>query len=395
MAKKDKKEVESIFATECDKVGEIAVHYGFSVVIPPKITDSDIAKAKQFKDFDYFEDAEEKIALTRWYAEKNLIGVSQPMMIHYKKPLHGSQHRRKSNEEIYGFEIMGSSKSTSEALLVKTAIAILTDLGYKDLYLGINSIGDRESISKYDREFSSYFKKNISELSAKVRQDLKKNPQEILKYTSPDTESFRDNMPQTIGSLSDASRTYFKEVLEYMESFKINYSIVPGLVANKLFASHTVFEIYESTKKGDIGTLLAYGYRYNYLAKKIGNKKDVQTACLTIIVKKPKANKKVIIKNIKKPSLYLVQLGNTAKLKALNVVEILRKQKIYVYHSITKDKITGQLSGAEYMGATHLLIIGQKEAIEDTVVVRNIESREQETVPVKDLVPFLKKLNIK
>lgn len=394
MAKKEKKETESIFATECDKIGEIAVHYGFSVVIPPRVTDADITKAKQFKDSDYYNDAEEKIALTRWYAEKNLIGVSQPMMIHYKKPLHGSSHRKKPNEEIYGFEIMGSTKSTSEALLVKTAIAVLGDLGYKDLFVGINSIGDRESISKYDKESSLYFRKNINELSSKVRQDLKKNPQEILKYNSPETESFRNEMPQTIGCLSDASRIYFKEVLEYMESFKINYSIMPSLLGNKMYASHTVFEIYEPTKKSEAGNLLAYGYRYNYLSKKIGNKKDIQTACLTIVVKKPVANKKVIIKNIKKPSLYLVQLGNTAKLKALNVVETLRKQKIYVYHSITKDKITGQLSGAEYMGATYLLIIGQKEALEDTVVVRNISNREQETVPVKDLAAFLKKLDL-
>ncbi len=92
---------------------------------------------------------------------------------------------------------------------------------------------------------------------------------------------------------------------------------------------------------------------------------------MTILVKKnPKTTKKVLIKNIKKPHLYLVQLGATAKLKALNIVEMLRKQKILVYHSITKDKITGQLNGAEYMKATHVLIMGQKEAIENTMVVQ-------------------------
>jgi histidyl-tRNA synthetase len=82
----------------------------------------------------------------------------------------------------------------------------------------------------------------------------------------------------------------------------------------------------------------------------------------------------------------------TPKLKALNVVEMLRKHNIPIYHSITKDKITGQLTGAEYMKATHVLIMGQKEAMEDSMVVRDILSRKQETVSLKDLPKYLKSL---
>ena len=138
---------------------------------------------------------------------------------------------------------------------------------------------------------------------------------------------------------------------------------------------------------------MAYGYRYNHLAKKVGGKRDVPCIGATIVVRKhPASAKKIQIGKIKKPRFYLVQLGNTAKLKALNVIETLRKNKIPVYHSLTKDKIVGQLSGAEYMHASHVLIIGQKEAIENTVVVRDILTREQNTVPVSELAEFLKKL---
>jgi histidyl-tRNA synthetase len=129
------------------------------------------------------------------------------------------------------------------------------------------------------------------------------------------------------------------------------------------------------------------------LAKKIGGKREIPTVGFTIFIKKnPQISKKIIVKNIKKPMFYLVQLGSSAKLKALHVVEILRKQRIPVYHSITKDKITGQLSGAEYMRASHVLIMGQKEAIENTVVVRNVTTREQETVSIDELGDFLKKI---
>lgn len=384
-------------ATECDKIGEIAVGYGFTVVIPPRITPEDISKAKQFKDFDYFEDAEEKVALVRWFEEKNFLSEPPPLLIHYKKPLHGSGRKKKPSEEIYGFEIMGSASATSEAVLIKTGLSILSDLGYKDVYIDINSIGDKESVGKFERELGIHFRKHAHEMPAKARTDFKKNPYSIVTDgslgDSGNDSGLEQFIPQTISTLSDLSREHFREVLEYVEAFNVMYKIRHNLLSNKSYASHTVFEIHQAVDKKDNGPLLAYGYRYNYLAKKAGLKKDVPTMGMTLIVKKnPAISKKVLVKKIKKPRFYLVQLGNTAKLKALNIIEHLRKNKIPTYHSLIKDKIGGQLSGAEYMHATHLLIIGQKEAIENTVVVRDIVTRKQDTVNVSELVDFLKKL---
>ena len=369
-------------ANECDKIGEIALDYGFSVVISPHITSDDISKAKGLKSFDYYNDAEEKVSLVRFFDENKIGSETPPAMLHFKKP----------GKEVYGFEIMGSNRSTSEALLIKTALAILSDLGYKNLYIDVNSIGDRESISRFERELGSYFRKNAHELSAKARADFKKNPYSLILEHTNELESLEQTIPQTVGTLSDISREHFKEVLEYLEAFGVTYKIQPNLLSNKSFASGTVFEIREEGGKSS-DKLLCYGYRYNYLAKKIGGKKDIPTVGMTIAVKKnPKFTKKINIEKLKKPSFYLIQLGSTAKLKALNIVEILRKNKIPVYHSLTKDKIGGQLMGADYTHASHLLIVGQKEAIDNTVVVRNTVNREQETVSVKDLPEFLKKL---
>lgn len=400
MAKKIVTKEKQHIETVCDKVGEIAVHYGFTVIKPPHIKDDDIHKSKQFKDFDHSGDVDEKIALTRWYIDERMDLESQPLAIHFKKPLHGSSLKKKSNTEMYGFEIIGSNRSTSESLLLKCTLAVLEDLGHKNLYVDINSIGDKESISKFERELNNHYRKYSHTLTAKQRQEFKKNYYSILKNPTPENKEFLENAPQAVGSLSEAGRLHFKEVLESIESFNVIYRIKPNIFSNKLYASYTVFEIREPKDKSldsaEDGELLAYGYRYNHLAKKLGAKKDIPTIGVTILVKKnPQTAKKIIIKKIKKPRFYLVQLGSTAKLKALNVVEMLRKQRIPVYHSITKDKITGQLNGAEYMKATHVLIMGQKEALENTIVVRDISNREQETVSLKDLGDFLRNIDKK
>ncbi len=400
MAKKDTAKEKSYLETVSDKVGEIAVHYGFTVVKPPHITHDDISKAKQFRDHDHYEDAQEKIALTRWYIDDRLDLESQPLSIHFKKPLAGSGIKKKSGVEMYGFEIMGSNRTTSEALLIKCALAVLGELGYSDLYVDINSIGDRESIAKFEREFQAHFRKNSNLLGSKTRQEMKKNHYSVLKNITGDLKDFMKGAPQPVGALSESGRLHFKEVLEAIEAFDVMYRIKPNIFSNKQYASYTVFEIRKGplSTDGDSskseGELLAYGYRYNHLAKKIGGKREIPSMGLTIMVKKsPHTTKKVLVKNIKKPKFYLVQLGPSAKLKALNIVETLRKSKIPVYHSITKDKITGQLNGAEYMKASHVLIMGQKEAIENSIVVRNVTNREQDTVPVDKLAEYLRNLD--
>ncbi len=387
----------SYLLDECDKVGEVAIHYGFTAIKPPHIATSHTSESKPFRELDIYTDAQEKIALTHWYVDAHLINGSQPVLLHYKKPLGGSAYKKKSSEEMYGLEIMGSTRSECEALSIKTCIAILNDLGYKDVCVDINSIGDRESINKFERELMAHFRREGGALPAKAKQEFKKNHYQFLRNLTPETEGFIHTAPQTIGALSDISRTHFKEVLEYLEAFGIMYKINNTLFSNKTYATQTVFEIRDmkdaQSKKDGEGSLLAYGYRYNYLAKKIGSKKEIPSVGATIIVKKDRVpQKKILIKNIKKPRFYLVQLGNTAKLKALNVIELLRAERIPVYHSLTKDKITGQLTGAEYMRATHVLIIGQKEAIENSVVVRHVHTREQETVFLHELVDFLRKI---
>ena len=94
----------------------------------------------------------------------------------------------------------------------------------------------------------------------------------------------------------------------------------------------------------------------------------------------------------KKSKFYFIQLGHDAKLKSLQILETLRQAKIPVYQSLSKDKLLGQIASAEKMQIKYVLIMGQKEALENTVVVRNMDTRSQDTVPLNELVAYLKKL---
>ena len=97
-------------------------------------------------------------------------------------------------------------------------------------------------------------------------------------------------------------------------------------------------------------------------------------------------------KILKKPKIYFVQLGFDAKLKSLNIIEMLRKAKVPVLQALSKDSLGTQLSIAEKTGIPYVIIFGQKEAIESSVIVRDMNTRSQETVKIDKLLEYLKKL---
>ena len=90
--------------------------------------------------------------------------------------------------------------------------------------------------------------------------------------------------------------------------------------------------------------------------------------------------------------MYFIQVGSDARLKSLNIIEILRKAHVPIMQSISKDSLGSQLAVAEKTGAPYVMIFGQMEAVHDTVIVRNMETRSQETVAITELASYLKHL---
>jgi len=70
----------------------------------------------------------------------------------------------------------------------------------------------------------------------------------------------------------------------------------------------------------------------------------------------------------------------------------LRKNKIPMTHSMSKDSLATQLGMAERAGIPYVIIMGQKEALEGTIIVRDMDTRSQDTIKIDKLSDYLKKL---
>jgi histidyl-tRNA synthetase len=84
-----------------------------------------------------------------------------------------------------------------------------------------------------------------------------------------------------------------------------------------------------------------------------------------------------------------------AKIRAVPILNMFRKNSILAYHALHKEKFSNQLSHAENLHIPYTAIMGYKEACENTIVFRNTETRAQEIVPMADLPMYLKKLSKK
>ncbi len=76
----------------------------------------------------------------------------------------------------------------------------------------------------------------------------------------------------------------------------------------------------------------------------------------------------------------------------MNVIEILRKAKVPIVQALSKDSLGAQLAVAEKLSIPYTIIFGQKEALENSVIVRNMSNRSQQTVKIEKLAEYLREL---
>lgn len=364
----------------------------------------------------------------RAYIEHKMQSRPQPVMLYYygsffrdKKTRNGESKESKE----FGLEILGTSKSIADATLIKVVTTILKEANFKDLCVQINSIGDKESRGVYTKELVSYYKKNLANLCTTCRERIKTNPLQLLTCDNEKCQSIKLEAPDSISFLNAPSKKHFREVLEYLDAMNIQYEIKNSLVHESNYYSQTLFKIVEilpkeeieekikeeteeksekevKTKKeaGDekappipVETVLAQGGRYDSLAKQLGYKKDLPSVGVTInvdtIINSP-SHKSINSRINKKPKVYFIQFGFDAKLKSLVVTETLRIARVPIIQSLAKDRLSAQMAVAERLNIPYTIILGQREALDSTVIIRNMKTCSQETIPIDKLSDYIK-----
>lgn len=397
-----------------EKAQEVAVYYGFKPIETPMLEQvetfsSGIGEGTDIIDKEMYTlktkggdhlalRPEHTASLMRSYIEQGMQNMPQPVMFYQYGPVFRHDNPQRGRyRQFWQFDLdsLGSDKSIVDALVIKVGMSILEEAGATNLSVDINSIGDKECRNVYLKELTSYYRKNINNLAHIDRERLKTNPLRILDSKEEKTIIVNEQAPDSISFLCASCKKHFKEVLEYLEEMGIGYNINKNLVRGLSYYTRTVFEIIEQSTEDGTPLTLAGGGRYDYLARQLGSKKDVPAVGFSIGVDRIIASpwyKKLSPRIMKKPKIYFIQLGGEAKLKSLNIIEILRKAHIPIAQSLSKDSLGSQLAIAEKLNVPYALIFGVKEALNDSVIVRDMSNRSQETVKLNKLLDYLKEI---
>jgi len=398
-----------------EKAQEVAVYYGFKPIETPileheEIFTSGIGKGTDIIDKEMYTlktkggdhlalRPEHTAPLMRAYIQHGMQTMPQPVMFYqYGPTFRHDKPQAGRYRQFWQFDLdsLGNDKSIMDALVIKAGMSILEESGAKNLSIEINSIGDKECRGAYIRELVSYYKKHLNNLSSIDRERLKINPLRILDSKEEKTKEINKDAPDSVSFLCLSCKKHFKEVLEYLEEMGIQYNINKNLVRGLSYYTRTVFEVYtENIEEGGLPVQVAGGGRYDYLAKRLGGKKDVPAVGFSMGVDRIIGSpwyKKLSPRILKKPKIYFIQLGSEAKLKSLNIIEILRKAHIPIAQSLSKDSLGAQLAIAEKLAIPYALIFGQKEAFDNSVIVRDMSNRSQNTVKLNDLLEYLKEI---
>ena len=401
-----------------EKASEIALYYGFSPIETPILEyEALFHPAGEYTDMVQKEmytlrtKGGGKLALrpevtapiVRAYIEHGMHALPQPVMLYYGGPVfrHDNPQRGRWREfRQFGLEILGTEKSVADAMIIRIFLTILEEVGLKNISLEINSLGDKDSRGAYKRALGTYFKKYASDLSQNAKMLLVKNPLRLLDSKDAGMADLKKNAPQSIEFLQEPAKSHFKEVLEYLDALGIPYKIENTLVRGLDYYNRTAFEFKETLPEEegspDARPLeFGGGGRYDYLGKMLGSKKPLPAVGGAIGVDRILSavkEKHLAPRILKKPKVFFIQLGFEAKLKSLSVVEILRKARLPVKHSLSKDGLAAQLGLAEKLEIPWVIILGQKEVLEESVIVRNMEDRSQKTVRIDSLADYIKKV---
>ncbi|HOI59759.1 MAG TPA: histidine--tRNA ligase [Candidatus Pacearchaeota archaeon] len=333
----------------------------------------------------------------RAYLENGMQSLSQPVKLWYYGPFFRYERPQAGRYRQFwqiGFEILGDASPVLDAEAILIAHNLLSDLGFKKTIVNINSIGCEECRKDYKKALSSFLKNKKNLICGDCKRRAEKNILRVLDCKNPKCQQILSEAPQVVDYLCPDCKNHFKQVLEFLDEISIPYRLDPFLVRGLDYYSKTVFEIgfEESPEEEAIGSLLGGG-RYDLLGKAL--KTDVIPAVgfsmgverLIALMKL----KKIELKTKKKDGIFIVQVGDLAKRKALKIMDELRKAKINVYEAISKDSMKLQLTKANKLAINIVLIIGQKEALDNTVIIKDMKTGKQSEVKQENIVKEIKK----
>ena len=285
----------------------------------------------------------------------------------------------------FGFEILGNFNHLTEAQVIGGVWEFLLSLGLKDLSLEINNIGKAECQRVYQGSLADYLSGKKYELCDACNEHLGGRVLNVFRCNNLDCQAVLSEAPTVLDFLDPESHKHFTNILEALDELGVPYQLNP-FYAGPDGHSRTNLVIKCKTKSGS--QVLGEGGYHDDLMQNLCGK---NYCCFgfsgsLLQIREALESGKVSVSKEQSSEVFLVPLGELASKKSLRLFRDLTNQKIGVYDHFGNLGVKNQLKQAETFKASIALIMGQKEAMDEMVILRDVKSGMQEVISYDKIV---------
>lgn len=290
----------------------------------------------------------------------------------------------------FGCEILGVFNHLSEAHCIAAAWEFLNSLGLEDMALEINNLGSGEAQSAYIRTLAEALMPKRYELCDECNEHLHERPLNVFRCNNLDCQAVVAEAPTILDFLDQESHKDFTNVLEALDEMSIAYQLNP-FYAGRESQEKINFAI-KAKYKGQMVSL-AEGGHHSAALQALGGKqaRGFGFSGSLAFVKEVMEEANIEAGRHISTEVCLVPLGELAARRSLRLFRDLTAQKILVYDHFGESGVKNQLKVAQEHKVPIALIMGQKEAMDEMVILRDVKSGMQEIISYDKIVEEVKK----
>lgn len=325
---------------------------------------------------------------------ENGLLYNQEQRLWYMGPMFRHERPQKGRYRQFhqcGVEVFGLNGPDVDAELIMMTARLWRELGIAEhVRLELNSIGSLEARADYRTALIAHLEQHIDVLDEDSKRRMYTNPLRVLDSKNPDVQAILADAPELSDYLDADSKQHFAGLCELLDAAGIEYTVNQRLVRGLDYYNRTVFEwITESL--GAQGTVCGGG-RYDGLVEQLGGKATPAVGFAMGLERLVLMMETLELTDVRRSvDAYVVTAGEGTMMAGMKLAESLREAipGIRVMNHFGGGNFKKQFKRADKVGAVYALVLGENEVAENTVVVKDLQGGEQETIAQTELAAKL------
>ncbi|WP_027701405.1 histidine--tRNA ligase [Metaclostridioides mangenotii] len=330
----------------------------------------------------------------RAFVENKLYSETQPTKLFYITPCfryERPQAGRQRQFHQFGVEAIGSDTPSLDAEVISLSVQFFSELGLKDLVVSINSVGCPVCREAYNKKLMEFLRSKADVLCETCNERMEKNPMRVIDCKNPTCQENLKDVPFIVDNLCEECEDHFSTLQTYLNEMDINFEIDKKIVRGLDYYRKTAFEIISN----DIGaqSTVCGGGRYDGLVEQIGGPKGTSGIGFALGVERlllTLESNNIAIEDPNSTDIFIVTIGDKAKVKSFGLLKELRANYISSDKDHIDRRVKAQFKYSDKIKSKFTVVIGDDELENDSATLKNMETSEQKTVKLSNLVEELK-----